>query len=196
MVDNRLRPERDADFGFVQHEQIVRAVTDGEASHPHSRVITREDLAARRAEERTAALAHLGVRAEVVSLHCPDGGVKRLDGLAERLTGAACCFAPWERDGHPDHEAAGLAALHACAAAGVTLIQYPVWAWHRERPQIDRSMPWSRARRVWLSPEVMRSKQLAIAAYRSQIERLGDDEPILPSNVLLRFQRPFETFFV
>ena len=185
-----------ADLG---HEVEIVAVTDGEASHPRSRVITRAELAGRRAKERAAALACLGVPATVHSLHCPDGGVARVERLAEsiaeRLAGATCCLAPWDRDGHPDHDATGIAALYACAMAGVRLLQYPVWAWHWGPPSLERSMPWSRARRVLLTPEIRWSKDLAIGAYRSQIERLGDDEPVLPREVLARFQRPFETFF-
>ena len=183
------------------YEVEIIAVTDGEASHPGSRVISRAELAERRAKEREEALGCLGLaQTPVLCLHCPDGGVSRVERLAERIAeriaGAAVCLAPWERDGHPDHDATGIAAIYACAMAGVRLLQYPVWAWHWARPTVERSMPWGRLRQVHLSPDIQLAKHLAIDAYRSQTVPLGEDEPILPAAVLARFGRSFETLFV
>lgn len=177
----------------------VVAVTDGEASHARSRTITAPELAARRALERAQALRELGVAAEVVRLRCPDGGVAHVADLAHRLLpyvlGADACLAPWERDGHPDHDACGRAARAACAAAGVALLQYPVWAWHWASPG---DLPWARMRRFALSADARAAKQRAITAYRSQIAPLSatpGDEVILPPAVLARFERPFEVVF-
>jgi len=175
-------------------ELVIVAVTDGEASHPRSLTVTRAELAIRRAGERAQALAALGVTADVVRLGYADGQVD--DGLAARLVPllrrADWCLAPWQHDGHPDHDATGRAAARACANAGVELARYLVWAWHWAEPA---RLPWGRARRIRLSPEDVAAKRAAIAAYRSQITPLSPapgDEAILPPAVRARFERPFE----
>jgi LmbE family N-acetylglucosaminyl deacetylase len=181
----------------------IVAVTDGEASHPRSPTVSREQMARRRDGERATALDRLGLGAvEVVRLHFPDGAVEAAGSLlAHRLRplldGAAMCLAPWEHDGHPDHDAVGRAAVIACATGGVRLVQYPVWAWHWARPDTE-DLPWDRVRHVALEPEVLLAKHHAIAAYRSQIEPLGaaeGDEAVLPAAVLERFRRPREVVF-
>ncbi|HEY0193767.1 MAG TPA: PIG-L family deacetylase [Kofleriaceae bacterium] len=175
----------------------VVAVTDGEASHPRSPTTPPARLAELRAAERAAALVALGVDAEVIRLGIPDGGVAN-DALAARLAPvidrATLCLAPWERDGHPDHDATGRAAIAACASAGVRLLRYPVWAWHWASPASD-DLPWPRARRIALDADTIAAKRAAIAAYRSQhapLSAAAGDEPILPAAVLARFERPFE----
>lgn len=183
----------------------VVAVTDGEGSHPRSRTVTPPELAGLRARERGHALARLGIDgAEVTRLGCPDAAVRDVRDLPERLAahlghacGARVCLAPWERDGHPDHDAVGRAARRACRALAVPLLEYPVWAWHWASPDGDE-LPWRRARRFVLDGETQAAKRRAIAAYRSQVEPLGPgigDEAILPPAVLARFHRPFEILF-
>lgn len=186
------------------------AVTDGEGSHPRSRTVTPDQLVQLRAQERERALARLGivddgVTATVTRLHVADSRVSQEAELTARIgdhlrhvRGVSACLAPWSRDGHPDHDAVGRAAEEACGAAGVRLLQYPVWAWHWARPETP-DLPWFRARRVVLAPAILEAKRSAIAAYRSQIAPLdggGDgDEAILPPAVLARFERPFEVLF-
>ncbi|MFD0168038.1 PIG-L deacetylase family protein [Streptomyces decoyicus] len=71
----------------------VVSVTDGERSHPNSRVETPESLARIRAMETRAALAELGAAdAEVIRLHAPDTEVARHEdrvasALAEVMAG-------------------------------------------------------------------------------------------------------------
>jgi LmbE family N-acetylglucosaminyl deacetylase len=183
----------------------VLAVTDGEGSHPRSRRVTPRGLAELRATERDLALARLGIaRARVTRLGCPDSAVASVHDLPERIVdhlrhdrGVRVCLAPWVHDGHPDHDAVGRAAHVACAASGVELLEYPVWAWHWAQP--DTALPWSRVRRFVLGAGAQAAKRAAIAAYRSQIEPLGPDEgdqAILAPPVLARFHRPFETLFL
>ncbi len=189
------------------HRITVVAVTDGEASHPRSPTTSRDAMASRRCAERGEALVRLGLRAaEVVRLRCADGRVTEDATLGARLLpileDAALCLAPWLGDGHPDHDAAGRAALDAGFRAGVPVLEYPVWMWHwaTERDSDNATaVPWKRARRVDLSLEALAAKQDAIAAYRSQIAPLSDapgDEALLPEAVLARFVRPFEVVFV
>lgn len=172
----------------------VVAVTDGEASHPGRA----DELAGTRAREREVALDRLGIDARVTRLGCGDGAVGLEAHLARRLeplvAGASLVLAPWERDGHPDHDAAGAAARAAGRATGTPVLSYPVWAWHWARPDSD-DLPWSRARRISLGPGAKKAKSAAVAAFRSQIEKV-DGVVILPAAVLAHFLRPFEVVFL
>ncbi|GAA1644751.1 PIG-L deacetylase family protein [Actinoplanes couchii] len=177
------------------------AVTDGEASHPHSTVHTPAELAAIRRVETTDALDRLGLSgAPVHRLGHPDGGIdeKALTrALADLLTPGRWCLATWREDGHPDHEAVGRAAAAACASTGARLLEYPIWTWHWAEPD-EAAVPWHRARRIALTPAAMAAKVAAIAAFPSQIAPLGPaeaDAAILPPHVLARFTRPFEVVF-
>ncbi|MEU8819609.1 PIG-L family deacetylase [Actinoplanes sp. NPDC048796] len=174
------------------------AVTDGEASHPDSTVHTRERLAGIRRNETAEAMKRLGLgTSPVVRLGHPDGEVGEAaltDTLTRLLRKDQWCLATWRGDGHPDHEAVGRAAAEACARTGARLLEYPIWTWHWAAPG-DTRVPWERARRVPLSPEVLAAKQAAVEAFPSQIRPLGPDPAdtaILPPHVLARFARPFE----
>jgi LmbE family N-acetylglucosaminyl deacetylase len=180
------------------------AVTDGEASHPDTTVITRTDLAARRRREAAAARSWLGLqRSPVLHLGLPDGAVEihraeLVTALAQRLRPDTIVLAPWRSDGHPDHDATGLAAAEAAARTGARLVEYPVWAWNWARPA-DARVPWHRARRLPLSFTMQRIKATAIGLFSSQVAGVGPgpaDGPILPGRVLRHHQRPFEVLFV
>ncbi|HEV7554175.1 MAG TPA: PIG-L family deacetylase, partial [Kofleriaceae bacterium] len=178
----------------------IVAVTDGEASHPGSPSLTPSQLVVLRAMERERALARLDLDdARIVRLGYPDGRVSAHRGLASRLgplvRDASLVLAPWERDGHPDHDATGAAAVFAADLAGAQLMRYPVWAWHWAAPG-DDALPWKSVRRIPLAPATRAAKDLAIAEYTSQITRHGRDEPVLPEAVLARFHRPYEVIFV
>lgn len=178
----------------------IAAVSDGEACRLDWVALdVAERRAVRRAEVR-AALGRLGVDARVTHHELPDGEVAAHEAaLAHRLTGAlrgaTWCLAPWPLDGHPDHEAAGRAALVAGAATGVPVAQYPIWAWHWAEPG-DARLPWSRARRVLLPAAVHAAKAAAVAEFRSQLEPAGAaGDAVLPAAVVARFRRPFEVVF-
>lgn len=179
----------------------LAAVTDGEASHPHSTVHTPAGLAAIRRAETAEALSRLGLAGSAVHrLGQPDGAIDE-EAVARELTALLSpgrwCVATWRGDGHPDHETVGRAAARACEATGARLLEYPIWMWHWARPG-DPDVPWDRARRIDLTPEAIAAKAAAIAAFPSQIAALGPaeaDAAILPPHVLERFTRPFETVF-
>ncbi|SCM07161.1 GlcNAc-PI de-N-acetylase [Streptomyces sp. DpondAA-F4] len=126
------------------HGLTVVSVTDGEGSHPHSRVLRPHDLSRVRAEEIRTALDRLGAPdAEIARLHVPDSGVGRHEeevrrALVPLCSGAALVAAPWTADVHSDHEAAGRAARAAAAESGVPFVEYPVWLWHWGRPEDPR----------------------------------------------------------
>jgi len=181
----------------------VITVTDGERSHPDSRVETPESLARIRAGETRAALAELGATgAEIRRLHVPDTEVAHHENrvataLAGVLTGATLCAAPWTGDVHADHEATGRAAVAASDAAGVPCLLYPVWMWHWAYPG-DPRVPWADAARIPLPPPVLARKTSAISRFTSQISPLGPepgDAAILPPDEIAHHLRPVEVVF-
>ncbi len=188
----------------------IVAVTDGEASHPKSPTLTAQELGARRVGESAQALSILGVKpASVQRLRLPDGDVRRAESYGGNVTaavmrtlahtslgGQAWCLAPWTGDGHPDHAAAGAAAITA-AGSTARMLAYPVWMWHWAEPG-DPRVPWSQARRVLLPDEVRDAKRAAVAAFETQVNPLSDDPAdaaILPQPVLARLTRDVEYVF-
>jgi LmbE family N-acetylglucosaminyl deacetylase len=182
---------------------LLVAVTDGTASHPGSTRWSPDRLRGTRPLETREALRRLGLgHVPEVGLGLPDGDVGAHDqALAERLgdllSGRDVLAATWRGDGHPDHEAVGQAAARAAAAAGVPLLELPVWTWHWADPG-DRRVPWHRAVRVPLDADTQARKRHAVAAYVSQLEHdpalvLGS---VLPERVLDRLLRPFEVLFL
>lgn len=182
----------------------VVAVSDGEASHPHSRTVTPSQLAEIRRAEQSLALARLGLgRCAVHRCGLPDGQLDRHEGdLADTLTRLldehTWCLTTWARDGHPDHEATGRSAATAAGRTGARLLSFPVWTWHWAQPA-DPCVPWSTARRVPLPPMIAHAKRHAVHAYASQIEPLSaqpGDEAILASHVLARLTRDYEVILL
>ena len=170
--------------------------TDGEASHPGSVSPTARDLAAVRRAESAAALRSLGAaEAPRVRLGLPDGGLAaNLADLVRRLRAVVhrddVVLAPWSGDGHPDHEACGVAAGRVARR----LLEYPVWAWHWSRPE-DPRVPWERAVRVLLPPPARAAKAAAVDCFASQVAPIGPgpaDGPVLPARVLAHFARDHE----
>jgi LmbE family N-acetylglucosaminyl deacetylase len=164
------------------------AVTDGESSHGNG--TDQAALAQRRVTETAAALCLLGAeRIEVVRLGLPDTGLAAREGelttvLAGLTSGFDVCLAPWRRDAHADHEAAGRASP---AAFG-----YPIWMWHWAYPG-DQRVPWHRALRVPLPPAVVAAKRAAIQCFASQFEpRPPLGQPVLAPETLAHFTRAQE----
>jgi LmbE family N-acetylglucosaminyl deacetylase len=129
--------------------------------------------------------------ARVMATSSPSGPLTETGGSP-----AVLCVAPFEGDGHPDHEATGRAALSAAAAEGVPLLRYPVWAWHWATPG-GGDLPLSLAAVLPLPAGDRRRKADAIAAHRSQLVGWGsgpDGGPVLTERVLAHFRRPVEVF--
>jgi LmbE family N-acetylglucosaminyl deacetylase len=169
------------------------AVTDGERSHRgHA---TRASLARRRTAETAAALRALGAQAaEVIRLQLPDSGLASREeeltaALAPLIAGYDMCLAPWHRDMHPDHEAAGRAARQAGPGR---LYHYPVWMWHWASPA-DPRVPWDQALRVPLPPRAAGRKRAAITCFASQTEDRGHGlGPVLSPGMIAHFTRAME----
>lgn len=166
----------------------VVAVTDGEASHPGQ-----PGLGARRVREQVAAVRELGIVEPIVRLGLPDAGVAaRVDEVGEVL--AELCdpetmiVAPWEHDGHTDHDACGAVARQVAGDLGAALFTYPVWAYQWARPSDLEALP---LRRVTLPEEARSAKARALACYPSQItDETGP--AIVGAEALARFLRPWE----
>jgi LmbE family N-acetylglucosaminyl deacetylase len=169
------------------------AVTDGQRSHRgHASAAS---LARRRTAETAAALRALGARAaEVIRLGLPDSGLARHEdeltaALAPLVAGFDLCLAPWDRDMHPDHEAAGRAARRAGPGA---LYCFPIWMWHWASPG-DPRVPWDRALRVPLPPRAAGRKRAAITCFASQTEDRGHGlGPVLTPGMIAHFTRTME----
>lgn len=179
-------------------------LTDGDASHPHSTVLTPFELARVRRAETRAALSVLDIHGVAVThLGLPDGAVgEHRDqvraAVTQAVAGAELVLAPWSADGHPDHEEAGRAALTAAEAASVPCWEFPVWAWHWGKPD-EPQVPWERARHFVLDPLHHARKQAAIGCFATQIRPLGpgpDEGPILTSQFVDHFRRDTETVLV
>jgi len=190
---------------------LLVAVTDGTASHPGSTSMTPEQLARVRPGETGAALRALGLGVSatmavtpapcVLRVRLPDGAVAasvgQLQALLElMLRPDDVVFVTWRHDGHPDHEACGLAAAMATSACGATLVEMPVWSWHWAAPA-DVRVPWHRARRLALGEDVLRRKREAVGCFTSQLhEDTTTGQPaILPPHVLARLLHPYEIYF-
>jgi LmbE family N-acetylglucosaminyl deacetylase len=169
------------------------AVTDGERSHRGQ--VSPASLSRRRTAETAAALHALGAQtAEVIRLGLPDTGLAaREDELAASLAplvaGFDLCLAPWYRDLHPDHEAAGRAARRAGPAV---LRFFPVWMWHWASPA-DPRVPWDQALRIPLPPRAVTRKRAAISCFASQTEDRGRGlGPVLTPGMIAHFTRTME----
>jgi LmbE family N-acetylglucosaminyl deacetylase len=169
------------------------AVTDGERSHQgHA---SPDALARQRTAETAAALRALGARtAEVVRLRLPDSKLASREdeltaSLAPLVAGFDLCLAPWDRDMHPDHEAAGRAARRAGPG---NLYYYPVWMWHWASPA-DPRVPWESALRIPLPPRAAVRKRAAISCFASQTSDRGHGlGPVLAPGMIAHFTRATE----
>ncbi|CAM4129359.1 PIG-L deacetylase family protein [Palleronia rufa] len=176
----------------------VACLTDGAASHPRSRRWPAPRLAALRRAELEAAVTRLGglPARDLTWLSHPDAGLHRVHGpgadlgrdvarLVDRL-GARVLVAASGADPHCDHEACAAAARRVAAARpGLALYDYPVWS---------RWQGWSAGRRVpglrLDLPEWRAAKTDAVAAHRSQMGLVVDDDPdgfAMPPGFAARF---------
>lgn len=165
--------------------------TDGERSHPGSPTVTPERLRTVRRRELATALALLGHR-EPRTTHL---GLRDADLPADRaplvrmvrplLGDAALVLAPFEDDGHGDHDVLG-AVVREVAPASATVWRYPVWRWTRTAPDVDAA--WlSGAAVLPSSAAATARKTAALRAFASQLEPWSDhpaDQPVVTEALL------------
>ncbi|WP_375446510.1 PIG-L deacetylase family protein [uncultured Fibrella sp.] len=193
--------------GFSVH---VIFISDGTQSHPNSATYPAHRLRDLRETEAIEALRELGVsEKEATFLRLPDrnvpvpnapGFVEVVGQLATILQsfGPTTVLVPFERDPHPDHRATYQLLQGAMAQLPEPLhvLEYLIWLWELGRPD---DMPRTNERLVLsvdISP-VMAEKKQAIAAHRSQVTRLIDDDPsafYLSPELLRHFDTPYELF--
>jgi LmbE family N-acetylglucosaminyl deacetylase len=169
-------------------------------------------LVARRLAETSTAYAAAGIEVTRTRLSLPDFGADAdpdgwgaalVAGLAPLLDGAAVCLAPWDHDGHPDHDACGRVAATVAAEAGVPLVSFPVWSWNWDDPG-DPRIPFHRAARFDLdldldgdpAADLLHRKRAGIAAYASQVRPEDGNRPVLPPEFLAHFTRLAEVFLL
>lgn len=180
---------------------IVLAVTDGDASHRGSTLLTPADLGRLRPRETITAMQALGAAPHILRARIGDGQVRAsLDSLhnllLQLLRPGDVVFTTWRHDGHPDHEACGVAAALAARANRATLVEMPVWSWHWAVPG-DQRIPWARARRLALDDATLLRKRQAVACFDTQLhsDPTTGQPPILPPHVLERLLHPYEIYF-
>jgi LmbE family N-acetylglucosaminyl deacetylase len=182
---------------------LIVAITDGEQCYPGNLAWTPDRLRAARTAELHRAVVALGLdQRSIVPLHIADGSVEaEIDTLVgvlhNLLLPSDLVLAPWEHDGHPDHEAAAEAAKLAAGRADCRLLQYPIWAWHWMDPRSADFLAVG-ARRLPLNPTTHRMKLDAIECFRTQTGHCMPEiaDPVLPPHVIARFTRPFEVFIL
>jgi LmbE family N-acetylglucosaminyl deacetylase len=177
-----------------QQPVALVSVTDGEAAFPD-----RHDLGARRRAELDRALGVLSPSPiHRFRLGLPDGGGRsNIPALREALV-FLCEFkptliAPFERDGHPDHEAAGEACLEIAREFRLPIARYPIWAWHHGHP---RDFEGLRLGRFALDTPTQAAKCHAIECFTSQLAPGEMRAAIVPAHVLPYFGRDFEAFIL
>lgn len=171
----------------------ILSVTDGEAADSLRFGLDRVRRLELRNALRKLSLSHVAV----YRMGIPDGRVQdyrnRLrNALCECIEDRATIIAPYELDGHPDHEAAGRECLEVAQSYGVPIARYPVWAWHHAKPGALRTMRWGL---FHLKAGAQRAKKRAMQCFESQL-RPPRGPPIVPPHVLAHFERPYEAFLL
>jgi len=171
----------------------VLSVTDGEAAFP-----ARKGLDLVRREELKGALRKLCLtHVSVTRVSLPDGEVGRhvnrlRNALLTVIDSSTTMIAPYERDGHPDHDAVGAVCRGLARSHDIALARYPAWTWHHTDPVALDGACWGK---FSLSLEARRAKARALQCFASQ-RQPPHDEAAVPRRVLPGFQRPFEAFLL
>ncbi len=186
--------------GGLIHDWAVRgqpvtvvSVTDGEAADPG-----RRNLGSLRRVELGAALRKLSaLHIAVLRLAIPDGRVcqfqNRLrNAVSSLLTRDTTMVAPYEQDGHCDHDAVGRACCDLAHCTAVPVVRYPIWRWHHGARAPLRSARWAK---FPLSAQARRAKARAVRCFESQLAP-EHSAPIIPAHALTCFERAFEAFLL
>lgn len=185
----------------------VIVVSDGCGSHPNSRSHPQEILRELREQETRAAVAELGLEDDKITfLRLPDRYVphdgEAAEGAARAIATAVCeigasaLLATWRHDPHCDHQATWRIAEMAMhlSPPHVSLVAYPIWAW-----TLPPHTPLPFGPKGWrlAIEKVLSHKRRAIAAHRSQISNLVENDPpvlILTEQTRARFEDVYEIY--
>jgi LmbE family N-acetylglucosaminyl deacetylase len=175
------------------HAVSVVSVTDGEAAYSDWKELAR----IRRCEVDHALSILAPDSPQATRLGIPDGRVSEhrcsLYEAVDRIASSvALLVAPYELDGHPDHEATGEVCLEVARQRQLTIWRYPIWIWHHGSPERLLDQRWGR---FYLDAAKRHAKHLAIASFASQL-RPPERAAIIPPHVLPYFTRPYEAFLL
>jgi LmbE family N-acetylglucosaminyl deacetylase len=191
-------------------EVLVLFVTDGGASHLHSRSWTRQRLAAQRRTEAAAALVELGLgnaQREFLNLRdadMPAPGSKEWRGAVTRIAEIVAMLrpqlvvSPWRRDPHCDHRASWQM-MHEVLGGAYPLVTLEYALWLDEFGSSDDYPRPGEAET--LAIDIARTgaaKKRAVAAHRSQTTALIDDDPdgfCLTTHTIERLTGPVERYW-
>jgi LmbE family N-acetylglucosaminyl deacetylase len=176
------------------HPVTIVSVTDGEGAFsdwPELKMVRRREL-------EIALLMLTSEPVRVVRLSLGDGNVSGLmPALYESIDALSShrptIVAPFERDGHPDHDAVGAVCLQVARQYDLSIVRYPIWTWHHGSPAQFDQMPWVR---LPLDEVAQVAKRTAIQCFASQLAPPGGRAPILPAHVLDYFHRDYEAFLL
>ena len=169
------------------------SVTDGEAANP--------DWVGREHIRRTELVEALRLLCEgpvsVVHLGLPDGKVrehvgKLFSALSRLLSNEPTLIAPYEWNGHPDHDVTGAVCLELARLHRLPIARYPNWTRHHAEPEVFAG---EHIGRFVLTPAVRQVKAAAIQAFASQ-PRPANRQPTVPGKLLPYFMRNFEAFLL
>ncbi|AKD56113.1 PIG-L deacetylase family protein [Spirosoma radiotolerans] len=188
----------------------VLFVSDGTMSHPNSPSYPAERLRQVRELEALNALCQLNVpadnaffmRQKDTQVTTPDNaGFDRAVGFVHTLLTdlkPTTVLLPWRRDPHRDHRASWQVVNAALSLLSIRprVLEYLIWLWELGN---EHDMPGHDEMMVWHVPieSVMMQRNQAIAAHRSQVSRLIDDDPTafyLSPELLMHFNKPRELF--
>jgi LmbE family N-acetylglucosaminyl deacetylase len=171
----------------------VISITDGEGACPEVPA-----LASVRRTELVGAMRELNLaQSHIFRLGMPDGELagreaELANSLASCIPEGAVLVAPFEFDGHPDHEAAARACRAAAQRRGFMLVRYPIWGWYRGSPELLSEL---QGVRFMLDSRARQAKRKALSMFRSQTEERPGGA-IVPPHVLEYFDRPYEVFLL
>lgn len=184
----------------------VAMISDGAGSHPNSKAYPYDDLRDLRERETREALAALGfTEGDITFFRLPDrfvphagsdadSAVDRLVDLARKID-ASAILVTWRHDPHADHKASFAIAREAATRLGaIRFVEYPVWG--HTLPVHERLDGFPKGTRLDIAA-VLDAKRAAIAAHRSQVTDMIDDDPHafqLAPEMIARFERPFEIY--
>jgi LmbE family N-acetylglucosaminyl deacetylase len=178
---------------LADRDITVLSVTDGEAAYPDW-----EDLNRIRCREVRRALSLLApLKVAHAHLRIPDGRVAQhratlFRALGRYISRRTLLVAPYERDGHPDHDATGEVCCEIARLRAARLWRYPIWTWHHSTPNRFADQSWGR---FALDAPARQAKARAMRCFASQTHPSGR-EPIVPHHVMPYFARPYEAFLL
>jgi len=153
--------------------------------------VTPDQLRQRRPAELRDALGELGITdPQIHRLGLADGHLHTQNDEFRSLLNtfvddASLVIAPFEHDGHPDHDVLGSVMLDLCDDR-VTLWRFPIWTWAWTQPGDQDWIP--QVRRLPGSSGGRHRKARAIEKFSTQIKPLSDhpaDQAVV-DDVLLR----------